>query len=369
MLLGPVLSLSERMTARGRGAKNAVAIACALALIVLPAAITPPAGASPLCLPTAACWRPFSASSPYNRPIPAVAPLSSSSAHVVKRTLGFGAPSPIDIYPGDPRGIPMYISASKDPVFTLHCTVTGWGRCPVEGMRVRIPPRAQPQGPTDAHLSVIDYEAEYVYDFWLVQPGVIPATGGALNIGWGGRTSINGSGLGSSATAGHQSSLAGLIRPQELIAGHIAHALALVVRCDNGGLVYPATGHGQSCASIGLSNTDAPAEGTRFWLAVPPARIAALNLPAWKRTILTALAQYGAIVGDTGNAFAFARESGRSQLSFGRPNPWMALVGQTGVRALNGGVYSFPLDDPVTRYLFASSLRVVSPCVSNGTCP
>ena len=66
-------------------------------------------------------------------------------------------------------------------------------------------------------------------------------------ISWGGRTRIDGDGLGSDANAAHYGSLAGIIRAEEMRRGRIDHALFMLVRCDSGRKVYPAQGLGFAC--------------------------------------------------------------------------------------------------------------------------
>jgi hypothetical protein len=317
----------------------------------------------------AACWRPFGPQSPYNRTVPTHPTLNRRSSQIVARTLGFGAIQPFEPVLGDdPGGNPVYFGQAGDPTFRIHCR-EHWGRCRIEGRRIHIPAGALPEGPSDHHLTVIEWDTGWVYDLWTVATPRIPHRGGRLSIGWGGRTRITGSGLGSSATAAHQSTIAGNVRPEELAAGRIDHALAMVVHCDSGGQVYPAGGHGQSCASVGETDRDAPAEGARFWLDVSPATIDALPIPTWRKAILTAMARYGMIVGDTGGTIAFERESGRSWTSFGQRNPWDALGARLGVpRIADGTRFGFAIEDPVTRQLLASHLRVLAPCVSRGRC-
>ena len=117
-------------------------------------------------------------------------------------------------------------------------------------------------------------------------------------ISWGGRTRIEGDGLGSDANAAHYGSLAGIIRAEEMRRGRIDHALFMLVRCDSGRKVYPARGLGLPCDS----SAGAPSQGTRFQLDLSPAEIDALGVPEWKKTILRAMADYGLYVGDTTGA-------------------------------------------------------------------
>ena len=74
-------------------------------------------------------------------------------------------------------------------------------------------------------------------------------------------------GLGAKAVAGGYALSAGVIRPEELAAGEIDHALFMTVKCTNGTAVWPAARNtGRICSELGLSNADAPAMGSHFYL-------------------------------------------------------------------------------------------------------
>lgn len=313
-----------------------------------------------------ACWRPYASTSPFNRPLPASPKLVTNSAAVVSRLLGFG---PIeDLTAGkatstnNDYGRPVYFAGSSDPVFTVHCT-QAWGRCAVEGASINIPATALAASGGDGHMSVVETATGWEYDFW--QAGPLPAPGGTLAVAWGGMTRIDGAGLGSGANAANFGSYAGIVRLEELGAGQINHALVIHASCDNGTYVYPAAKTGQSCASIGQSNTNAPPMGTRFQLNMSDAEIRALAVPAWKQAILMAMAHYGLIMGDTGSTWGIKEESGRVYTSFGAADKWATWAAtQPGVTTWNGISY-FDLAGGVD---WRSKLRVVAPCVSQATC-
>jgi hypothetical protein len=323
-----------------------------------------------------ACWRPYSDASPFNRALPTTVSQIPNSAAVGARAATFGT--------GGARfnagaagtsaewGHPLYYSQPSNPVYTVHCTAS-WGRCDVEGMQVRIPSGAKPAAAGDGHMGVIDQQGLWEYDFWQVKQK--PAGGGTLVVSWGGRTRIGTSdsyGLGAKATASHFGLAAGIIRPEELAAGTINHALFMTVKCTNGTSVWPAgSGTGRSCSSMGLSNENAPAMGAHLYLDVPKAQIDALAIPYWKKAILTAMSRYGLYVGDTGSDYTgwtIQIEAGSSYASFGFADPWTTL----------GALWKLPYStvDGKKLYLFdlrgtvdwQSKLRVAQPCVSRGDC-
>jgi hypothetical protein len=309
-----------------------------------------------------ACWRPFGSTSPFNRPIPASPRLVGNSSAIVQRMLSlYGGPAKMTA--GEADGTwdyshPLYYATAGDPVFTLHCYESSWGTCPIEGHRIRIPDAARPAAGDDAHMAVIDYASGWEYDLYKVRSK--PAGGGVLEFRWGGRTRLDGDGLGTNATAAHFALSAGIIRPEEIAAGRIDHALFMVVKCT-GGTVYPAGGGGSGCADP----RNAPAGGMRFQLNYSPAEIDALRVPAWKKTILHALATYGAYIGDTGGAgFNFQFQSGSTYTSFGvadRLVTWAKT--QPGVIPYQGK-YVFDLAPGVDW----SRLRVIDPCVARDAC-
>lgn len=328
--------------------------------------------------PPGACWRPFSTDSPFNRGLPSDPQQTNDSPLLGSALAGFGAAPLFEVGTADTVddfGHPIYFSGPKDPVFKIRCTEFG-SSCPVSSHRVQIPGKARPAGGSDAHMAVIDQAGGWEYDFWAVADRDPASAGkpGVLTVGWAGRTRIarKGSrGLNSAATASGFALSAGVIRPAELRAGEIDHALSIGVPCTNGHAVWPAEGNpGRSCSALGVSNATAPAMGQHFYLAMTNQEIDALSVPRWQRTILTAIARYGMFVGDTGgNAWGIALESGTSFTSLGRPDPWVKLAKQLGVP-------SFPLDDGTSRYVFdlrdsiewAGRLRVAAPCVSQGKC-
>jgi hypothetical protein len=219
-------------------------------------------------------------------------------------------------------------------------------------------------------MTVVDQSSGWEYDFWQLQTDPVPSSGGTLNISWGGKLQVGGDGVGTgAANAANTGLLGGLIRAEEMQAGQINHALFMTVACDSGSKVYPATGLGQACSQVGRSNSSAPPEGARFWLDVSDAQIQALNEPAWKKTILAAMAHYGLIVGDTGGSWGLKKESGRTYSSFAQTDKWITLSQQWGLPYdAPDDAYVWRLQDDTINSLFAQYLRVVDPCVSQGTC-
>ena len=261
---------------------------------------------------------------------------------------------------------PIYFSRSTDPVYTLQ-TTKPWGNSGIDGDVIRIPSEARPAGGGDAHLAVIGSDG-WEYDLWAVESK--PSGGGVLRFGWGGKTRIDGDGLGSNATAAHFGLSAGIIKAQELKAGQINHALFMGVKCtdERAKAVYPAASNtGEPCSEHGgTSNTDAPPMGAHFVLNMSDAEISALQVPRWKKTILTALAHYGMFVGDAigSGAWGLQFESGSTYTSFGEVDQVAAVAQSENVPRWNG-LYVFDIGSGVD---WQSRLRLIDPCVAENSC-
>jgi hypothetical protein len=312
-----------------------------------------------------ACWRPYSDSSPFNRRLPAAPLLDSRSDAIVRTVTALGKPDNLvagNADSADDWGHPTYYSSAADPEFTVAC-IERWGRCDLEGERVRIPDAARPAAGGDGHMTVIDQQSGWEYDMWQVRSK--PRGGGRIEISWGGRTRIDGDGLGSDATAARFGNLAGIIRAEEWAAGDINHALFMTINCDSGAHVYPASKAGRPCSEVGKSIIGAAPMGTRFQLAMSDQEIAALPVPTWKKTLLTAMAHYGMYFGDTGgSSWGLQVESGSTYTSFGQEDALATFAKSQGVPTWQGD-YVFDVKSGVD---WESRLRVVAPCEASGTC-
>jgi hypothetical protein len=322
-----------------------------------------------------ASWRPYSASSPFNIGVGG-ASVSPQSAQIVARVMQWNLPQNMTLGVSETTedfAHPVYYAQPTDPTYTLHATAP-WGANSLEGMKIPIPSDARPAGGSDGHMTVVTPDG-WEYDFWQVSSK--PNGGGTLSFAWGGRLRIDGNGLGGDATAADFGLLAGVIRPQEMEAGEINHALFIVLKCTSAGIsfgfgtkaaasgegggsyVYPAGKGGSTCS--GESEAGVPPMGTWFTLALSDEQIAALAVPAWKKTILRALAHYGGFVGDTGGSgFGVQMESGSSYTSFGETDPWVTFAKKNNLPQWNGH-YVMNLSEGVA---WQQDLRVLAPPTS-----
>jgi hypothetical protein len=328
-----------------------------------------------------ACARPYAPNSVFNRTLPGspqLAPdshaiISGFQAHGVAFAGGQGT-SALTTVSGR---IAVYYSAPSDPVVTIHCTYywgantcSGANGVVVDGAQVRMPTAAQSAPGSDSHMTVVDQASGREYDFehatW--EPGhhTLDVWAGAeVPIG----TDV-GDGLGSGATAADFANLAGLITEPQLAAGKIDHAISIDVPCTEG-YVFPATlANGQSCNDITTYHGGAePALGQLMQLHMSDAQIARFHGPSWEKTIMTAMAHYGVYINDTmgpgtPQEISFETESDVSYTSLGH-KPLMANFIHRAGGSFSSGDNSWMVSAPK---LPIGRLRVLAPCVAQGTC-
>jgi hypothetical protein len=169
-----------------------------------------------------------------------------------------------------------------------------------EAVKFRIPRGARPNRGDDYHLSVIDgdsvldmYNATYdeARDEWSAYSRVVHRLGGD-GVSCQGERCLG-------ATASGFALLAGALRPEEIAAGRIEHALVITTPHTRQGLTAcPAThtdGRSASPDSIPI--------GARIQLD-PAFDVDEQSWPAWKKMIARALQEYGAYVADTGGSLS-----------------------------------------------------------------
>jgi hypothetical protein len=328
-----------------------------------------------------ACARPYAPTSVFNRALPDDPQLAPDSKAIVSgfqaHGVAFAGGQGTSALTTTSGRIAVYYSTPSDPLVRIHCTYY-WGANTCAGANgfvidkqsVRIPTAAQPAPGGDKHMTIIDQANGREYDFehatWAPGHRTINVWSGAeVPIG----TNL-GNGLGSGATAADFADLAGLITEPELASGQIDHALAIDVPCTNGS-VYPATmANGQACSEITTYHGGAePALGQLMQLHMSDAQIAKFHGSAWEKTIMTAMAHYGVYINDTmgpgaPQEISLETESDVSYTSLGNK----ALMAGFIHRA--GGSFYAPNDswDVSAAKLPIGRLRVLAPCVAQGTC-
>lgn len=324
----------------------------------------PPAGCSP-----------YASNSPFNLRVPANPQLSSDSAAVVARTVSEapgGQQQFILFFGYSVAGLSSthdcnhawYFSSASDPVYS-----GGPSACPGP---IHIPNVSRPgQGCSDHHIAIIDKTTNLEYDFYQFPIGGVSGGGTVPHSSACGNMNINtGQGTGIHVTAAYFSELAGMIRGNELKNGAINHALFVVTSCDNGKKVFPGdVGISYVNSYPCASPTGAPAVGARFWLDYTDAQIAALSIPTWEKTIVTALAHYGAYVGDQGGPndriiLEMEVESGEGYAVYGASQPIQQVAIQAGLGGSGATSYQFAMPGIDWQH----HLHVLDPCTAQGTC-
>lgn len=249
---------------------------------------------------------------------------------------------------------PIYWAKSSDPTYKISASCGGSPAATSCPTTVQIPNGARPALGSDGHLSVIQPDGHTEVDFWQVSSSGALSGGGTISASNYGALDLDGQGCCGNATAANEGLPAGQIRAQEMAAGMIAHALTVSEKCSNGQSVPPATGSGSGgCSS-------APPVGARLQLKMTDSQIAGSSYPAWEKTILTAMADYGIFITDTGGSpMDLGFEPAIQYTSFGNTsNTMMTWLKTQG--------FSDPAE--LTISLPWTDFQVVSTCYSQGTC-
>jgi hypothetical protein len=280
----------------------------------VPAAAVP-AVTTPAVPVTPPADRPFAADSVWNRPLADDEPIAPGSgalvADLVRQVQTAGPWINTDQYtapvyepvPGTPA-VPVRLDATDT---TLRDRLAA----------VPIPAGARPSKGTDGSMVVWSRSGDTAWELWrarLDTDGWHAAWGGRIDHASGSRGvfpapyGVAASGL---------SLLGGMIRPADVLSGHIDHALAFCVpETTAGRFVPPATRTDGTVRGGGIP------EGTRFRLPAD-VDIAALGLPSMARKIAEAAQRYGILVNDHGGAVSFY---GEDPASIGL-DPWLTFFG------------------------------------------
>ena len=239
----------------------------------------------------------YAANSFWNTPISASASIDPNSANIISYAIssyGSGASLAND----NAWGLSYVYTTASSKAYTVACTEY----CSSSTTVLPIPAGTVPNTGSDGHLSVINGANEI--DMWQAKYNASSDSWSASTIttttinGWGANCAEGQSCMG--ANAAGFALLGGAIRPEEISAGVIPHALSLMTPATRSGYIAcPATSSdGKS------SNANAIPEGAQIQLN-PSFNVAAQSWAPWQKTIAVALQQYGAFVSDTGGSLAF----------------------------------------------------------------
>ena len=233
----------------------------------------------------------FPATNAWNQPIASL-PLNPLSAQIINHIQSIGATK---VHPdvGSTFGIPFLVVPPTEPLEPI--TYFPYGSESDPGP-FPIPLTAPVEAGSDAHVLVLQEQTCQLFELfgaqstasgWKAQSGAKfdLNTGAPRPIGW---TSADAAGL---------PILPGLVRYDEVAAGHVDHAIRVTFSQTQKGFIFPAS-------HFASSNTDPtlPAMGMRFRLR---ASFDLSSLTGQARVIAFAMQQYGLIVADNGSNWFF----------------------------------------------------------------
>ncbi len=271
--------------------------------------------------PAQESWRPFSDDSPWNQKIPADAGIDSQSARLIE-----------DLSKGDfvinmdDWSIPVYfINADTVPkvrVINSRPGISGRGfaepnAIPVLPTFVASPPVGEF---SDNHLCIVDTGRRTEWDMWAARKN----KDGVWTTGLGAVTDLRSSGVekpwfeqereldAHRSRAGGFPLLAGLIRPDEIAAGKIEHALVFAYQRGRSEFFIPPASTAQATINE-MNNRFGIPMGGRIQLD-PALNLDSLHLTPACRIIAKALQDYGAFNGDYAGATVLYADNSPSAL-------------------------------------------------------
>lgn len=198
---------------------------------------------------------------------------------------------------GGPIGIPFNIVPGSTPKFSFTFTWPGES----DAGPYPIPADPNIEYGSDHHLLMVDQDTCTLYELFSVTP---PQNGQGWKAGSGAIFDLNSNNLRpatwTSADAAGLPITPGLVRSDEVLAGHIDHALRFTVNNSQSGYVWPARHDAPSSPTI-----HSPVMGLRFRLK---ASFDISPFPADVQVILKALKKYGMIVADNGSSWYLSGE-------------------------------------------------------------
>ena len=262
---------------------------CAAALV-----LAAPAVAAPAPLPDAPACPLFPETNVWNKPVVKL-PLRSIIKKIV-RAIGARLPVHADfgsgLWDGGPIGIPITVVDSTQgtsPVEFQYDDESDPGPYPIPN-GVAIEGGDDSDG--DRHAIIVDADTCILYELFALYPSPWSAGSGAI---W----SLTSNALRprgwTSADAAGLPILPGLVRYEEVSAGHIDHAIRFTVSRSRRDYVYPARHFASSLTSKSL-----PPMGLRLRLR---ANYPVAGFPYQARVVLKALKRYGMIVADNGTSW------------------------------------------------------------------
>lgn len=311
-----------------------------LALALVAAVAAPARGQIPIDGPPAglpAPFRAFPATSYWNTPLPADAPVHKRSKRMIRFLVKDNRANHIRLAGTDSDGAwgqPVYWADALAPAYRVRKTRYD---LPPEFSSLRIPLGARPDPTSDSEMTIYDLERGYVAGLYEAR---FDASRGTWSAGGGDIYYLGSNGLHGDLKAsdddrnrGHRGLPASTfaVRLDEILAGTIDHVLKIGVHHTRSQHVFPMVGD-----EDGTDAKYAPPEGTRIRIK-PSVNVEALGLPLPALVIARALQRYGAIIGDqTGGDPILKVEN---VVAEGRGNLWSGLLDAGALSSIPLGAY------------------------------
>jgi hypothetical protein len=234
----------------------------------------------------------------WNTPIAANAAIDPNSAGMISYAIASYA-NGANLANTTGWGMSYVYSTASSKTYNVACTEY----CTSSSISFPIPAGTLANTGSDHHLAVINTTTNTELDMWQASYNSSSDTWSASSIvttsitGWGAVCALGQ--LCNGEVAAGFAMLGGSVRPEEIKAGVIPHALSIMTPATKSGYIACPATHtdGQS------SNANSIPEGARIQLN-PSFNVAAQNWTAWQKTIAVALQTYGAYISDTGGSLA-----------------------------------------------------------------
>lgn len=269
-------------------------------------------------------WRPFSDDSPWNSRVDDHVAVDAQSAEMIA---DWSTSSPYGSYlwvNRDAFSIPLYWADERTPRQTVRCEVGGSGFAGDNGIdasaEIPMPDGASPDAYSDGHLLVVDRTAQREWGLFRAQ-----RAGDGWHCGLGADMDLRGDGVrpiaqsnptwytSHGARACGFPLVAGLIRPEEVRAGRIEHALVTAYPHIRAGIYTPPASTAQNTINEAIKSRGIPCGG-RIQLD-PALDLDSLELSEGARVIARALQEYGAYVGDYSDSLSLYADNSPEALA------------------------------------------------------
>ena len=265
-----------------------------VAVLAAALVLASPAVATPVPLPGAPGCTVFPDTNVWNKPVGNL-PVRANSKAIVK-SIGAGLSLHADfgsgLWAGGPIGIPVTVVDSSQPTSSVDFTYAGESDPGPYPIPDDVAIEGGPASDGDRHAIIVDSDSCTLYELYALYPSPWTAGSGAI---WSLASNALRPRGWTSADAAGLPILPGLVRYEEVAAGHIDHAIRFTVSRSRRAYVYPARHYASSLTSKKL-----PPMGLRLRLR---AGYPIAGFPYQARVVLKALKRYGMIVADNGTSW------------------------------------------------------------------